>query len=72
MRKFFRHIRRFIEHFTPGGTEYTSLGTEIHYSSKGVTTISKSDAHKNLLMRMDEWKNLRARLHTDSDHKIEG
>jgi hypothetical protein len=71
MRRFLRRIRRFIEHFTPGGTEYTSLGTELHYSSKGVRSISKSDAHKILLMRLDEWKKLRARLHADSDQKTE-
>jgi hypothetical protein len=65
----FRRIKRFIEQFTPGGTEYTSLGTEIHYSSKGATTISKSDAHKILLMRLNEWKQLRARLHADTDRK---
>jgi hypothetical protein len=67
----FRRIKRFIEQFTPGGTEYTSLGTEIHYSSKGVTSISKSDAHKILLMRLDEWEKLRARLRADSDQKTE-
>ena len=71
MRKFFRRLRRFIEHFTPGGTEYTSLGTEIHYSSKGVTSISKSDAQKILFMRLDEWKKLRERLRADSDQKTE-
>jgi hypothetical protein len=71
MRKLFRRIRRFIEHFTPGGTEYTSLGTEIYYSSKGVTSISKSEAHKGLLIRLDEWEALRMRLHTDSDQKAE-
>jgi hypothetical protein len=64
-----RGIRRFIEQFTPGGTEYTSFGTEIHYSSKGVTTISKSDAHKILLMRLDEMEELRRRARTNSDQK---
>jgi hypothetical protein len=71
MPKFFRRIRRFIEQFTPGGTEYTSLGTEIHYSSKGATTISRSDAQKILFMRLDEWKKLRQRLQADSDQKTE-
>jgi len=69
--KWFRRIRRFIESFTPGGTEYTSFGTEIHYSSKGATTVSRSDAHKILLMRLEEWKNLRERLRADSDQKTE-
>jgi hypothetical protein len=67
----FRRIKRFIEQFTPGGTEYTSMGTEIHYSSKGVTRISRSDAQKILFMRLDEWKKLRQRLQADSDQKTE-
>jgi hypothetical protein len=67
--KWFRGIKRFIEQFTPGGTEYTSFGTEIHYSSKGVTTISKSDAHKILLMRLDEMEEQRRRARSDSDQK---
>jgi hypothetical protein len=67
--KWFRRIKRFIEQFTPGGTEYTSFGTEIHYSSRGVTSISKSDMQKILFMRLDEWENLRKRAHTDSDQK---
>ena len=67
--KWFRRIKRFIEQFTPGGTEYTSFGTEIHYSSKGVTSISRSDAQKILFMRLDEMENLRKRLHGDSDQK---
>ena len=67
--KWFRRIKRFIEQFTPGGTEYTSFGTEIHYSSKGAMTISRSDAQKILFMRLDEWENLRKRLRTDSDQK---
>jgi hypothetical protein len=65
--KWFRRIKRFIEQFTPGGTEYTRFGTEIHYSRTGVTTISKSDMHKLLLMRLDEWEKLRTRLKADSD-----
>jgi hypothetical protein len=67
--KWFRRIKRFIEQFTPGGTEYTSFGTEIHYSREGVTTISRSDAHKILLMRLDEMQELRRRARTDSDQK---
>jgi hypothetical protein len=47
------------------------MGTEIHYSSKGVTSISKSDAQKILFMRLDEWKKLRERLQADSDQKTE-
>jgi hypothetical protein len=67
--KWFRRIKRFIEQFTPGGTEYTRFGTEIHYSSKGAMTISRSDAQKILFMRLDEWENLRKRLRADSDQK---
>jgi hypothetical protein len=69
--KWFRRIKRFIEQFTPGGTEYTSFGTEIHYSHDGVTTVSRSDTQKILFMRLDEWEKQRARLRTDSDQKDE-
>ena len=67
--KWFRRIKRFIEQFTPGGTEYTRFGTEIHYTRDGVVSISKSDAHKLLLMRLNEWEKQRARMRTDSDQK---
>jgi hypothetical protein len=67
--KWFKRIKRFIEQFTPGGTEYTSFGTEIHYSRDGVTTISRSDAHKLLLMRLDEWEKQRTRMRTDPDQQ---
>jgi hypothetical protein len=54
--KWFRRIKRFIELFTPGGTEYTSLGTQIHYSSDGVTSIPRSEWEKILFTRLDEFK----------------
>jgi len=60
--KLFRRIKRFVEQFTPGGTEYTEFGTAIHYSHDGVTSISKSDMHKILLMRLDEMEKERSRL----------
>jgi hypothetical protein len=67
--KWLRRIKRFIEQFTPGGTEYTEFGTAIHYSRTGDTTISDSDMHKLLLMRLDEWERLRTRLKAESDQK---
>jgi hypothetical protein len=67
--KLFRRIKRFIELFTPGGTEYTEFGTAIHYSHDGVTTISSSDAQKLLFMRLDEMEELRKRLKAESDQK---
>jgi hypothetical protein len=67
--KWFRRIKRFIEHFTPGGTEYTRLGTEIHYSSKGVTTVPRSEYKKILFGRLSEWNNPNARMHTESGQK---
>jgi hypothetical protein len=67
--KWFQRIKRFIELFTPGGTEYTEFGTEIHYSHDGGTTISNSDMHKLYLMRLDEMEKLRARLKAESDQK---
>jgi hypothetical protein len=67
--KWFRRIKRFIEQFTPAGTEYTEFGTEIHYSHTGHPTISDSDMHKLYLMRLDEMRELRARLKAESDQK---
>jgi hypothetical protein len=54
--KWFRRIKRFIELFTPGGTEYTSKGIEIHYSSDGVTTIPPSEYEKILFPQLEEFK----------------
>jgi hypothetical protein len=67
--KWFKRIKRFIEQFTPGGTEYTEFGTEIHYSRTGHPTISDSDMHKLYLMRLDEIEDLRKRLKAESDQK---
>lgn len=67
--KWFRRIKRFIEQFTPGGTEYTEFGTEIHYTRYGGTSISSSDAQKLLFMHLDEMEKLRARLKAESDQK---
>ena len=67
--KWFRRIKRFIEQFTPGGTEYTEFGTGIHYTRYGGTSISRSDMHKILLMRLDEMEKERARLKAESDQK---
>jgi hypothetical protein len=67
--KLFRRIKRFIEQFTPGGTESTPFGTEIHYSHHGATRISRSDAQKLLFMRLDEMEELRKRLKAESNQK---
>ena len=67
--KWFQRIKRFIEQFTPGGTEYTEFGTAIHYSRTGDTTISSSDMQKILFMHLDEMEQQRARLKAESDRK---
>ena len=67
--KWFQRIKRFIELFTPGGTEYTEFGTAIHYSATGDTTISSSDMHKLYLMRLEESEKLMARLKAESEQK---
>jgi hypothetical protein len=54
--KWFRRIRRFIELFTPGGTEYTPSGIAIVYSRTGATTIPTSEYEKILFQRLDEFK----------------
>jgi len=59
--KWFGRIKRFIELFTPGGTEYTSKGIAIHYSSDGVTTIPPSEYKKILLLQMEEFEKVRLR-----------
>jgi hypothetical protein len=70
MRKWFKRVKRFIELFTPGGTEYTSLGTEIHYSSDGVTTIPESEYEKILFTRLDEFKRAGVRPPAGIEQKI--
>jgi hypothetical protein len=54
--KWFRRIKRFIELFTPGGTEYTSQGIEIHYTSDGVSSIPPSEYEKILFPQLEEFK----------------
>jgi hypothetical protein len=67
--KWFRRIKRFIEQFTPGGTEYTEFGTEIHYTRYGGTSIPSSSVQKLLYMHLDEMEKLRARLKAESNQK---
>jgi hypothetical protein len=52
----FRRIKRFIELFTPGGTEYTRRGTEIHYTSDGLSSIPPHAREKLLFMVLAEFK----------------
>jgi hypothetical protein len=59
--KWFGRIKRFIELFTPGGTEYTSKGIAIHYSSDGVTTIPSSENKKILFLQLEEFEKARLR-----------
>lgn len=54
--KWFRRIRRFIELFTPGGVEYSSLGAEIHISSRGVINTPTSEYEKILFPRLEEFR----------------
>jgi hypothetical protein len=61
--KWFRRIRRFIELFTPGGVEYSSIGTEIHISSRGAITIPKSEYEKIVSAMLDEFE--RARVNAE-------
>jgi hypothetical protein len=68
-RKWFKRIKRFVEQFTPGGTEHASLGTEIHYSSKGVTTVPRSEYRKILFRRLGELSNPGRRMHTESEQR---
>jgi hypothetical protein len=58
--KWFRRIRRFIELFTPGGVEYTRLGTEVHISSRGMITIPPSEYKKIAAAFSAEIKRARA------------
>jgi hypothetical protein len=67
--KWFRRIKRFIELFTPGGTEYTSDGFEIHYTSDGVSSIPASQHKRLLFMKLDEFKKASLRLDASSDQR---
>jgi len=68
--KWFRRIKRFIELFTPGGTEYTDQGVEIHYTSDGVTSIPASQHKQILFMRLDEFKKTGPRVDADRDRRV--
>jgi hypothetical protein len=54
--KWFRRIKRFIELFTPGGTEYTRDGIEIHYTADGVSSFPPSEYPKILFPVLEEFK----------------
>jgi hypothetical protein len=45
-RKWLQSLKRFIEQFTPGGTEYTKDGIAIVYSRTGRSTIPRSEYPK--------------------------
>ena len=62
--RWLRRIKQFIELFTPGGTEYTSKGIAIHYSSDGVTTIPPSEYEKIVFPQLEEFK--KAGLRSDA------
>jgi hypothetical protein len=67
--KWFRRIKRFIELFTPGGTEYTSKGIAIHYSSDGVTTIPPSEYKKIIFPQLEEFKKAALRSGAGTEQK---
>jgi hypothetical protein len=67
--KWFRRIKRFIELFTPGGTEYTSQGIEIHYTSDGVSSFPPSEYEKILFPRLEEFKKAGVRLSAGAEQK---
>jgi hypothetical protein len=54
--KWLRGIKRFIELFTPGGTEYTSSGVRIVFSRTGDRRIPESDWPKLLSNYLDKSK----------------
>jgi hypothetical protein len=61
-RKWLKAIKRFIELFTPGGTEYTRSGVAIIFSHTGDSRIPESDWEKLLFNYMDESKRSASRL----------
>jgi hypothetical protein len=67
--KWFRRIKRFIELFTPGGTEYTPSGIAIVYSRTGVTHIPRSEYKKLLFQYLSRSNDLRARLRDRHDEE---
>jgi hypothetical protein len=60
--KWFRRIKRFIELFTPGGTEYTRDGIEIHYTADGQASFPPSEYPKILFPVLEEFKKAEVRL----------
>jgi hypothetical protein len=67
--KWFRRIKRFIELFTPGGTEYTPSGIAIVYSRTGVTHIPRSEYKKLLCQYLSRSNDLHARLRDRHDEE---
>jgi hypothetical protein len=67
--KWLRHIKRFIEIFTPGGVEYSTLGTEFHVSSNGTITVPASELQKILFKRLEEMQDPSLRLCVDLDQR---
>ena len=67
--KWFRRIKRFIELFTPGGTEYTSKGIAIHYTSDGVSSIPPSEWPKIVFPLLEEFKKAGERSSTDAEQR---
>jgi hypothetical protein len=61
--KWFKALKRFIELFTPGGTEYTRSGIAVIFSRDGSTRIPESEYKKLILNCLDESARASARLH---------
>ena len=69
-KKWFKAIKRFIELFTPGGTEYSRSGIAIVYSRTGVAHIPESECEKLLFNYLDEANKLRSRVRENRDPGI--
>jgi hypothetical protein len=70
--KWFRRIKRFIELFTPGGTEYTRDGIEIHYTSDGVSSIPPGEWKKIIFLTLEEFKKAGLRSGEGAEQKDPG
>jgi hypothetical protein len=60
--KWLKAIRRFIELFTPGGTEYLKDRRTIHYSSNGTFSVPESEWKRFLFEYLDKSEAIRLQL----------
>lgn len=59
-KKLFKAIKRFIELFTPGGTEYTRSGFSMVYSRTGGISMPEEEREKYLFHYLDKVRRERA------------